>query len=275
MCWALGFVRYEVPTGHKWNALTSAWETTNLPGYPAGTSFDLLGDVIQELGVFPGDYTQCCEACAGLRPPSAPPSPPAEPSPPPRPGDPPAPPPTPWAPLPPMGPVGSQIVSNYPDPVYSFPQPQGAAASAGTEPVSPPSPASPPGLPGAYECHGVVFKADPVTGNTRCYLKTTEHLAIYPPAEVPSLSFPRIAGDYVFAYAAPPPPPLEPQGAACQEYYPTAYAELGEPGVMDPEMGMSVIAADFLTPWGCCSRCKQRAGCRGFVIRDDLTTPVS
>ena len=45
----------------------------------------------------------------------------------------------------------------------------------------------------------------------------------------------------------PPPPPLEPQGAACQEYYPTAYAELGEPGVMDPEMGMAVIAADFLS----------------------------
>ena len=242
-CFALGFIRYEVETAHKYDHATSKWVTTGEPGYPAGTKFDLLGDVIQETSVFEGDYASCCEACAGLRPPSAPPDPPAPPTPPPRPGYPPAPPPTPWAPMPPMGPAGSQLQDNYPNPTYSFPQPKGAAASAGTSPTSPPSP----GLPGAYECHGIVFKRDALTGNTRCYLKTTEHLTIYNPSDVPALVHPRIAGDLVFAYSAPPPPPLEPQGAACQEYYPTAYAELGEPGVMDPEMGMSVIATDFLS----------------------------
>ena len=166
-----------------------------------------------------------------------------------------------------MGPVGSQLQTNYPDPVYSFPQPQGASATAVTTPVSPPSPNAPPTPPPAHECHGIVFKEDPLTGNVRCYLKSTEHLTIYPPSEVSSIAAPRVAGDYVFASAAPPPPPLEPQGAACQEYYPTPYAELGEPGVMDPEMGMAVIASSFLSPYECCSRCKQRAGCRGFVIR--------
>lgn len=177
MCWQLGFVRHEVETAHVYDQSTQKWVTTGQPGYDKGTKFDLIGDVIQEKLVFEGNFENCCEACAALKPPSAPPYPPAPPVPTPMPGHPPTPPPLPWAPFPPMGPLGSHLQDSYPS-------------------------LQPSERPASYECRGVVYQRDSLTGNLRCYLKTSEHLTVYTPADVPNLVHPRIAGDFVFSLSS-------------------------------------------------------------------------
>lgn len=207
-----------------------------------------MGDTITTSIVAAADYETCCTTCATLRPPSQPPWPPSVPEPPSTPPLPPVPPPTPWAPFPPAGPSNSQVTNNYPT-IDKFAQPTDTTADLS--------------LLENHECHGIVFK-ERNNGMVQCYFKTTEHLVVYTSEDVISND---ITGEYVFAYSAPPPPPLEPSGAACTNYIATAYAELGTPGQVDSAFATAVVAKSLLTPQECCSRCTQSNLCKGFVIR--------
>ena len=127
-----------------------------------------------------------------------------------------------------------------------------------------------------YECMGIVFSTDSVTGRTVCSFKKSNDLVEYPVGHAYQPG--ETKGDYVFSYASPPPPPFVPVGGSCQEFHGTEYASLlnsnddGDGSTVNefdldiPPAFRIVDAVDFHVPWECCSRCKQTPECRGFVI---------
>ena len=82
-----------------------------------------------------------------------------------------------------------------------------------------------------------------------CFMKSSDRLQLYTEEDVKNnvVVAPGIVGDFVFTYNAPPPPPHEPTGGSCYRYVHTPYADLGNAGYTDPNMGMTVVATDFLS----------------------------
>ena len=147
---------------------------------------------------------------------------------------PPQPPPAPWQPWPPALPSANAH--------YAL---SAASASAAFDPFG-------------YECKGIVFQTL-ANGDVRCSLRTTSDLVVYTPEqqalEIANAASTAILGDYVFSYLAPPPPPWEPIGGACVEFYGTEYADLEPTGTVDLTMPPSdrvMVATSFEQPAECC-----------------------
>lgn len=219
-CDSIGYYPYESPNRGTPSA------DYDLDGTTLATA--TIGDGTTIMGQFIASVADCCEACAGIRPPSQPPTPPQPPNTPPPPPQPPLNPPPPPRPLfPPRGP--------------------GVLPVQATEPFDPFA---------ITRCMGIVVVEDENTGSTQCFLKTGNRIL----TGVQS----GISGDYVYTYPNPPPPPLLPSSASCLPY--AFYSDTSLDFNSGNQVGSITYPASAANPWECCSVCQSTPGCTGFNI---------
>ena len=138
-----------------------------------------------------------------------------------------------------------------------------------TNPPPPPRPLFPPRGPGVNPaeasapftldsgiCMGIVVVGE------QCYLKTGSGILEGVTAS--------LAGEDVYVYPSPPPPPLMPSDASCTPFIyhtDTTIQPAGTP------VGVPIVyPASGSRPWECCSRCRETAGCMAFTVDTNPST---
>ena len=222
VCENMGYMPREAPGRGTTNADYDL-DGTTLQSVSLGSLTTIMGVQVSSVG-------DCCILCAGIRPPSQPPSPPAPPGNPPPPPQPPFNPPPPPRPLyPPSGPGFTGVPASGP----------------GFDPFA------------ITRCMGVVVVEDENdASNTQCFLKSGNRILTGAQSG--------LAGDYVYVYPNPPPPPQLPTAASCLPFTFTQDGILGEQaGNQIGTIGYPALSAN---PWECCSQCQLTQGCTGFNL---------